>query len=251
MAIYDRFASFYASGPYGRYSLNMAAHLPDIAAHFGLAPRTALDVACGQGQFAVALAEKGLAVSGLDQSAAMLAYARQRAAEAGVALDLHEGDMRALPFQAQFDLVTCWYDSLNYLLTAEDLGAAFHSAAAALRPGGLYVFDMNTPRALAVEWQAQACHLQQDAPGRLEVHTNSMDYETGVASVRIICFEQGVDGRWERNDEIHRQRGYPLAEIEALLRDAGLEVLACWGNLDDHTPPTAASNRAWFVARRP
>ena len=251
MAIYDHFASFYASGPYGRYSLNMAARLPAILARFGATPGAALDVACGQGQFAVALAQTGVVVSGLDQSAAMLAYARQRAAEAGVPLDLHQGDMRTLPFREQFDLVTCWYDSLNYLLTPEDLGAAFRGAAASLRPGGLYVFDMNTRRALTVEWQAQACCLQQDAPDRLEIHTNSMDYETGVASLRIICFRQEDDGRWIRDDEIHRQRGYPLTEIEALLRDAGLEVLACWGNLDDYSPPTADSNRVWFVARRP
>ena len=250
MAIYDRFASFYAAGPYGGYSVNMAAHLPNVLARFGAAPRAALDVACGQGQFAVALAQTGVAVSGLDQSAAMLAYARQRAAEAGVALDLRQGDMRALPFREQFDLVTCWFDSLNYLLTAEDLGVAFQSATAALRPGGLYLFDMNTRRALAVEWQSQLCHLQQDSPDRMEVHTNSMDYETGVASVRIICFERGDDGRWARNEEIHRERAYPLDEVEGLLRDAGLEVLACWGNLDDCTPPTAESNRAWFVARR-
>ncbi len=251
MGIYDTFAAYYAAGPYGGYSTNMAAHLPEILARFGAAPGSALDVACGQGQFAVALAVAGLHVAGLDQSAAMLAYAGQRAAAAGVALDLRQGDMRALPFHSEFDLVTCWYDSLNYLLTPEDLGAAFRSAAMALRPGGLYVFDLNTRRSLLVQWQSLPCHLQQDTADMLEIHTNSFDYEADIASVRIICLGRLADGNWARTEEVHRQRAYPLEQVEEMLRAAGLEVLACWGSLDTYAAPTAEANRAWFVARRP
>ncbi len=56
MSIYDTFAAYYAAGAYGGYSTNMAAHLPEILARFSAAPQSALDVACGQGQFAVSMA---------------------------------------------------------------------------------------------------------------------------------------------------------------------------------------------------
>lgn len=149
-AIYREFARFYASGPYPEYSRRMAELLPAVPERSGAKPRTLLDLACGEGTFAVLMAQQSLKVTGVDVSPEMLRFAREKAEEAGVELRFIEQDMRALSLPEKFDLVTCWYDSLNYLLEWEELAQTFADVARVLKPGGLFVFDMNTIYRLAV-----------------------------------------------------------------------------------------------------
>jgi ubiquinone/menaquinone biosynthesis C-methylase UbiE len=209
-----------------------------------------LDIACGQGAYALAMARIGYEMTGVDRSAQMLGLAAGHFCDAGARVCLVRADMRDLPFESGFDLVTCWYDSLNYLLELADLERAFAGACRALRPGGLFVFDMNTIYTLAVSWQRATQYIQQDTDDLFEVHINRYDYERQIAIMRIVGFCR-EDGRWVRIEEVHRERGYPLTAIEACLDAAGLEVLGCWGNLDEMTPPGPETKRVWWVTRRP
>ena len=249
MHIYDTFAVTYTQGPYPRYSLQMAEILPHVLTRLGHWPRTLLDVACGEGAFAVHMAGQGYAVTGVDLSPRMLEIAQERARLASVAVEFVQQDMRALDLPGRYDLVTCWFDSLNYLLTADDLTRAFRGVCEALAEDGLFLMDMNTLYGLAVEWQRNACYVQQDTPDILELHRPSFDHETGIATLQIDGFLR--DGaRWLRYSEVHQERGYPLAEIRACLDEAGLEEVACWGSLREYTPPQPQSGRVWFAARR-
>jgi SAM-dependent methyltransferase len=85
------------------------------------------------------------------------------------------GDMRradrSLPPDA-FDLVTCTYDSLNYMTSAADLLACFESAAYALAPGGLFIGDMNTRHFLEFEWGVCAVREQE---GFVQVEQSHFD----------------------------------------------------------------------------
>ncbi len=147
--VYDGFAHFYAKGPYTAFSRRVAELLPPILGRFGVKPKTVLDLACGEGTFAVLMAEQGLRVTGVDASPRMLHFARQRARDAGVEVTFLEQDIRSLDLADTFDLVTCWYDSLNYLLDYDDLVRVFSHVRSALNPQGLFVFDMNTICGLA------------------------------------------------------------------------------------------------------
>ncbi len=250
MNIYRRFAPIYAHGPYPGYSLTLLDALPGLFERHGI-PRSGrlLDVACGEGSFAVAMAQSGWQVTGIDQSDEMLAIARERATKAGVAVEFRQGDMRE-PFGLEgFDLVTCWYDSLNYLLTAEDLRAAFTNVRVALKPGGWFSFDMNTIYGLASGWQRYPAYIQQDNLNVFELHRPSYNFEQQIASVHITAFVPTGENTWERIDEIHRERGYPLQEIEALLEEAGLEVVEMLGSIRDFSAPKPDSQRVWVVAR--
>jgi len=249
MSIYERFAHFYAKGPYLGYSERMVELLPTVLDRFDARPQMVLDIACGEGTFAVAMAKKGFRVTGVDQSPQMLQFARQRAERENVEVAFLLQDMRSLSFEERFDLVTCWFDSLNYLLELEDLQRTFAGVHRALKKAGLFIFDMNTIYGLAVDWQRYHCYVQQDTAELFEIHFPSYDLQKNIAIMRITGFVKEGDG-WTRMDEVHKERGYTLEDIRQCLKEVGFQELACWGNLQEMSEPKPDSGRVWFVMQK-
>jgi ubiquinone biosynthesis O-methyltransferase len=95
-----------------------------------------LDVGCGDGAFAVALARRGASVTGIDQSAAMIDAARVRAARHHADVSFQVADAQRLPFaDAAFDVVT----AITILCFVDDAGPVFREIARVLKPGGRLV----------------------------------------------------------------------------------------------------------------
>jgi SAM-dependent methyltransferase len=106
-AMAEAFESLRFSGPIGRL---IAEEQERVLARFlePLTGATLLDVGTGTGRAAIALAKRGAAVTGVDASAEMLAVARRRAADAGVAVTFAAGDAHTLTFSDRsFDAVVC------------------------------------------------------------------------------------------------------------------------------------------------
>ena len=250
MPIYDQFAPIYQRGPYLRFSQSLAETiLQDYLTYLDIHPKDVLDIACGEGSFAVEFAKKGYRVTGIDQSQRMIGLARQRAVAENVAVEFFVEDMRAIPFKAQFDLVTCWFDSLNYMLTVKDLNAAFKNAYDALRPGGFYMFDMNTIYGLAVSWMTEQTYIHNEAEDFIEIHRQEFDYENLIATMNITIFKE-VGDSWERIDESHHERGYPIADIQFLINQIGFEITGMYDNLSKRTDVQTNSPRVWFIVRK-
>jgi len=248
--VYREFARCYVKGPWTYYSRDMVEKLPAVLECFGHEPRAILDIACGEGTFAVAVASSGRYVVGLDSSPQMLEYARERAATHDSRVDFVLGDMRYIPFSDGFDLVTCWFDSLNYLLHLADLERTFVGVSQCLRTGGLFVFDMNTIYGLQVGWLQQPFYVQADDEEMFEVGFPTYDRSTRAATLEIRGFVKNSEGNWVRVSEHHEEMGYTLKAIRACLRKAGLTELASWGSLEDMSKVTRTSQRVWFVARK-
>lgn len=234
-----------------RFSQNLVGSvLPDYLEELGVRPTTLLDVACGEGSFAVGMAKLGYRVTGIDQSQRMIDLAKARAVEEGVDADFLVEDMRSISYEREFNLVTCFFDSLNYLLNIRDLHQAFMGAYRALSPGGFYIFDMNTIYGLAVDWMREDTYIQNEADDFLEIHRQSYDYENQIATMDVTVFvQQGA--LWERIDETHRERGYPIADIQFLLSESGFNIHGMYGNLKNRSEIQNTSPRVWFVARKP
>ena len=115
MDVYREFANLYASGDYPQYSKNIAGYLPGLLTKLDFQPKTILDVACGEGTFAIEMAKQGYEVTGIDQSPDMLTIARKKARKENIKLDFRQMDMRQITFNKSFDLATSWFDSLNYI----------------------------------------------------------------------------------------------------------------------------------------
>ena len=98
---------------------------------------------CGGGRLIVELAERGLLVTGIDQSGAAIEFASQVIAKNGLKACLQVGDMRdELPGQT-FDLAYCLVNTFRHLVTEEDAVRHLQSVASMLRPGGLYIIGMH------------------------------------------------------------------------------------------------------------
>ncbi len=109
----------------------------------GVQGKRVLEIGCGGGQCAIAFAKEGAIVTGIDQSAAQLAFARQLATTEGVKVDFVEGDITRLPQvkTASQDAVF----SAHALSYVEDMEACFAEVYRVLRPAGLFVFSTGHP----------------------------------------------------------------------------------------------------------
>jgi SAM-dependent methyltransferase len=226
---YDAFAPYYdaftAASDYDKWCDETLA----LAWRHGLTGRRLLDLACGTGNGFLPFLRRGFSVTGCDASAAMLAHAAAKAPD----VELVQCDLRALPELGRFDLVTCFDDSLNYLLDEAGLEAAFAGMRACLAPGGIAVFDLNSLLAYQTTF---ACHSVSEADGALFAWRGS-----STPDARPACEVEAVvdvfapsDGElWSRVTTVHRQRHFPPEHVVALLDAAGLECVAVRGVLPD------------------
>src|SRR3954470_1269257 len=116
--------------------------LHGLAAEHGARGRRLLAVGGGTARSFEPMLRRGYEVMACDISPAMVDRATARLARSGGRAAV--ADMRRLPDWGTFDLVTCLDDAVNYLHSEADLNAAFASVAGALRPSGVYVFDVNS-----------------------------------------------------------------------------------------------------------
>ncbi len=250
--MYQNYAAVYDGSGQIRFILLFISYLNELLQRHQVQQRHLLDLACGTGTLALIMADSGWEVLGLDQSAAMLAQAEAKAANASVAgtLAFVQSDLRtvdqAVP-PAAFDLVTCTYDSLNYLLLEDELAACLRGVAYALCPGGLFVGDMNTPYFLQHDWGSCDVH---EHPGYIQVNQSHFDPVAGTTTMVVTGFVGNDDHGYTRFDEVHIERGYPAATVAALIAQAGLQLEAAY-DCFTFEPPSARTQRIVWVARKP
>lgn len=223
--IYSAYASVYEAIGQGAFAEEL---LEQIIGALPVLPQRALDLACGTGAATLALAAKGVEVTGVDRSPEMLAIARAKARDRGLAATFVEADLRVLSSlslrHSSFDLVTCLYDSLNYLTEDEDLARVCDAVAALLQPGGRFVFDLNTEHEF-LGWD-EGDQVVYDAAGVLVYNKLSYAPDEQRAYGRIVWFVRDDDERWWRGEEEHIERAWADAEVLDALADAGLRLLA-------------------------
>ena len=219
---YRRFAEAYDWEGSLDFSRQAFRRVMAVCREFGVRPARSLDLGCGTGTLAILMAEAGWKMIGLDLSEAMLAQAKQKALDAGQAVELVQQDMRDFRIEEPVALVTSFYDTLNHLLFAEDLQSTFRGVARALLPGGLFVFDVNTEATFRQLWGG-ATHFI-DAPRASTVYRTSYDAETGLAKGLVTGFLRRRD-HYEKFEEEIIERYWPPEEITTHLAAAGLDPI--------------------------
>jgi len=229
MSIYDAFAPIYDD-----WSAPMTE---DVAFYVELAREAdgpIVELAVGNGRVAVPVAEAiGRPVLGIDASSAMLAGARERAAAAGVELDLRQGDMRELSLEEPAALVYCPFRSLGHLPTWRDRRRVFERVAISLEPGGrfawnAFVFDPKIAIEIDGQWR--------DVNGV----RHRCDYDPTDNRVDVTLESGAAMSLW----------WLTRSEWEALIDVSGLELEALYGWFD-RRPFDESSREFVYVARKP
>ena len=192
----------------------------------GLHPRTAVDLACGTGSVAVLLARQGLQVTGVDLSEDMLTVACQKAQELPQPPRFVCQPLQQLHLPRGVDLAVCALDSLDYITDPRDCAQAIRRIYKALNPGGIFIFDVNTPEKLrAMDGQV---FLDEDDDVYC-VWRGEFDQETNICSYGMDLFQRR--GKlWQRSFEEHREYAYSRQQLEQFLRDAGFTHIAVYGD---------------------
>jgi len=222
-----------------RYDERSTGVAADVAFYVGLADDAdgpLVELAVGTGRVAIPVAHAtGKRVLGIDSSTATLAQARLRALEAGVELDLREGDIRELEIEEPAALIYCPGRSLLHLPTWADRRRCFERVAASLRPDGRFAWN-----AFALDHQIAAAADGRHAdptPGMPVPHT--IHYSVSDNRVDITLDEGGTGSLWWATKN----------EWLGLIDVAGLRLEALYGGFAGE-PLDDESREYVFVARR-
>ena len=179
----------------------------------GVASGRVVDLGCGGGQWLARLDAEGYSAVGVDISAGMLKLAKRTAPKAKL---LHGSfDQVELP---ECDAATSFGEPLNYLNSGPKLRRTLRNVYRALRPGGVFVFDVRHPSAKPV---APRDHVRQGDGW----FCHALIEEQGASFKRqITTFTSDDGGTYRRDDETHRLKVFPRAEMTSWLREIGFRV---------------------------
>lgn len=207
--------------------------------------QTVLDLACGTGSLSVLLAQAGCRVIGADCSEQMLTEAAQKTQGMENAPFFILQKMQNLRLPEQVDAAICCLDGINYLTSPADCKKAFRRVYDALRPGGLFIFDINSAYKL------------RNLDGQIFLDETEDTYCVWRAEFdkrKNICF-YGFDlflrqgERWARSDELHAEYAYSQSELTAYLREAGFSKIGVYGDRVLRAPKET-EQRIFFAAKK-
>lgn len=242
-----------------------------ILKRFKVEPKTVLDLACGTGIPTILMAKRGFRMVGVDRSAEMLEVLKGK--RFGLPIETVEADMTDFRLERPVDAAICLYDSINYLLSEDDLVRCFTCVRRSLAPDGLFTFDMNTVYSLSTFWGSRTT--PRNVEGVSSVWQNTYDEKTRISTLHLTFWEEpanevrnqipdsrrqkseagsgersAVGGEPTRFEEVHQERAYSQQEVEQALERAGFGRVWFYSH-NTFLPVAPLTTRMMVVARRP
>lgn len=224
---YDRFV---------RWEQRLAHEMPFLERRLAeVRAQSVLDVACGTGQHAIALAREGYEVVGADLSAGMIHRARENAAATRVEVRFVTAgfDQLAKRLGQSFDALLCLGNSLPHVKGPRALRSALSDFAKVLRPGGLLLVQIrNFDRVMAQRerWMQPLSRQQGDEEW---LFVRFYDFESDDRVIfNLVTLYRDAQGTWQ--PRVRSTQLYPIrhAEMVAALTETEFSRIATWGNLD-------------------
>ena len=235
---------FYADKPYAQEAQFVHACLQ----RYGSRPsRRILELACGTGRHARALAGLGYEVVASDRSEAMLACARRTPDTPGAGpVTFLRQDMLTLQVEAPaFDAAVCLFDSIGFVQTNEAILQVLQGVRRHLHPGGLFVFEFWHAAAMLRRYEPVRVRRWPTPQGDIvRIAETRLDLPRQLAEVRYTIFEPAPDGRFHGSQETQVNRYFLVQEMAAWLGTAGFSALGWFGGFDF---AAAVTEEAWHV----
>jgi SAM-dependent methyltransferase len=220
-AIYD---ALYAAKPYAEEAAFVARR---FAAH-GVAPGARLlDLACGTGSHALALAALGYDVTGIDNSVDMLARAISKVPGPSARVRFTAADLPSINLgEARFEAATCLFNSIGYLRTDMAIRSTFERVHSALSGAGmLFIEFWHAPAMIAHHEPLRVRRLETPRGEIVRIAETSIDREASVAQVAYSIYDLDRAGHYSRHDEVQVNRFFTQGEMDRLLTAGGFRAL--------------------------
>ncbi len=238
-AVYDKFMD---NIPYEEWS----GYVIKLLRQWGVSDGLVLELGCGTGNMTELLSRAGYDMIGLDSSVEMLELAVGKREENALDILYLQQDMRSFELYGTVRAVVSVCDSMNYITEEEDLLRVFLLVNNYLDPGGIFIFDLNTP--YKYETLLGECTIAENREDCSFIWENYYDCEERLNEYDLTLFIKEEGGLFRRYQEIHYQRAYELSQIGRLLKEAGMELLAVYEAFTEQEPKEE-SERVYFLAR--
>ena len=210
-----------------------------------LRPRTVVDLACVTGSVTKILAEKGYAVIGVDMSEEMLTEAQQKVQDLEHPPRFICQKLQELYLPRGVDMAVCALDSLDYITNPDDCAEAIRRVYKVLNPGGIFIFDVNTPEKLrAMDGQV---FLDEDDDVYC-VWRGAFDENTNICSYAMDLFQRSGN-IWMRSFEEHNEYAYSQPQLTGYLKAAGFTHIEVYADRKFEAPG-AGEQRIYLKARK-
>ncbi|MBR3580109.1 MAG: class I SAM-dependent methyltransferase [Lachnospiraceae bacterium] len=267
--VYDMFMD---NVPYDKWAKYLQKLLKENGAEKGIV----CELGCGTGKMTRRLRDMGYDMIGIDISQDMLQIAMEQETilkKAGTQnADINKveskhtksdkkknyeilylnQDMREFELYGTVAAVVSICDSMNYITEKEDLLQTFKLVRNYLDPGGVFIFDMNTPYYYRKKLGEQTICENRDEGSFIWENYYDPDTKINEFDMTIYIRRNTNDAAhelYERFEETHFQRAYSIAEVKALLKRAGLKDIKVYKAFTKDTPDTV-TERVYFLAKK-
>lgn len=246
MDAYTSFASVYDmfmdNIPYEEW----CAYLTSLLREYGVKDGIVLDLGCGTGSLTELLAKQGYDMIGVDFSEDMLQIAMEKRMQSGLPILYLQQDMREFELYGTVRAVVSICDSMNYILEYGDLVQVFRLVNNYLDPGGIFIFDLNTEYKYR-EILGQST-IAEDREESSFIWDNDYDEKERINEYDLTLFIREEGELYRKYQETHFQRAYSLKEVEAAVKEAGMEFVTAYDAFT-RKMPDETSERIYVVAR--
>jgi SAM-dependent methyltransferase len=245
---YERFAYLYdqlmEDIPYEKWQ----SILEEYGNKYQVPGKKILDLACGTGELSCRFALQGFDVTGVDLSEDMLAVARAKADENGLNIPFYQQNMAELDGFELFDFITIFCDSLNYLPSEQEVKSTFKGVYKHLEEHGLFLFDVHSEYKMEHIFTNQTfTHVDEDICYIWNCFEG--EYPLSVEHELTFFVKGKSGGKYDRVEEYHFQRTFPIHDYQKWLEEAGFEILHILGDLESF-PPKTDSERILLIAKK-
>lgn len=245
-SVYGAFASVYDTFmdniPYDQWT----EYLIGLLREYGVFEGLLLDMGCGTGNITECLAARGYDMIGIDNSEEMLMVARDKMTESGADILYLLQDMRSFELYGTVAAAVSICDSMNYILEKEDLEEVFRLVNNYLDPGGIFIFDFNTPYKYKEVIGDQV--IAENREDCSFIWENNFDEDEQINIYDLTIFIQSHAELFRRYQETHYQKAWTINDFIHASECAGMKVLAVYDAFT-HDIPKSDSERLYMIVQ--
>ncbi|SER72792.1 Methyltransferase domain-containing protein [Gracilibacillus ureilyticus] len=212
--------------------------------------RRMLDLGCGTGEMSIRFAKSGMEVTGVDYSEDMLAYAQAETTRQKQKVTYLQQDIRSLEGLHDFDVIISLCDVINYVTEEGELQEVFQHAADALASGGIFIFDVHSLKHFRENMAGQTfAEIYEDVSYVWFCENGEREGELYHDLTFFILHDER--NLYERFDETHHQRTFPVEFYKKMIGNAGMDLLEICGDfsINPGSEPEQA-DRIFFVCQK-